>query len=444
MIRTISKRVLLILAILSSCGPNTNPNKLAFVRAKDKKRADTLLALGQLAYDKGDFEKAVSYGRELYEFNPKSERAAQLLAFSRLGEAGVSVFNIARKLAKSVTTESATSLAILDQIGAIFGVNDDIISMMATSDGLDTDKSTSKYFAGLPVYLPKLPGNSKDMASVRASVPILAALSEAIMIICPFVDESLVKGAYSKSGDERYNCAKNDTYQEVKAQSYVAWAMAHIVETAVFDLVLLYTPSSTSLHLAAKSKASGSSAQLDNNLIKRVAKLQEETSSSNLKLADIGSYTAAVVKLKESFDAVFDVTDKSMLSQAIADLYLVADGFKLIPGMPADVTNAIDSALSDIEKTAAAIKQVGDVQATTQAFAQELNSTIAKNLSKASSTYLDSLVTKVGGISALQDKIDSDASARSGLKSMCESMTGLKKTASTLTVPEQCGELDFS
>ncbi len=441
------KKVLLFLLAALACGPDSNLNHLLFVSSQDKEQAETLVQLAQLSYDKGDFDEAQTYAEKAYGLNPQSESSSQILSYVYLAQAGMAPFSLIRTLVAAATgdsdssssSSSSSSFGFLDSLASLFKIDASTLALLADLDNLDTDEDTTKYFYDLPVYLPKMPGNHAEAGSVRAEVSSLEMLSKAILVICPFLDADFMAEAYTKYGDDRYKCTANTLGQRAKAQSYLAFAMAHMAEAAIFNLVLLYSGTDS-----ASLRATADSATLDNNLLKRVARLEAASSSANIKITEIASYTQAVIKLKESLDKVFDLTEKSMLSQTIGDLELIAEGFALIPGIPDDVKSSVDSSIEAVKKQADAIKsKVGSNDATTQAFSQKLNGVIAKNLTAATKKYLDALSTKLGGTDELQAKIDADPEVKEGVKTMCSSMNALVEVSDGLTVPDKCSSLSL-
>lgn len=310
---------------LSSCG-SSNFNQIFKVSGEDK-RLDSLLALGRISFDRGEYDKALDVAKEAYAANPNSEEAAVLLGYAYLGSVGSDPFGMVRNIIEAQEGEGGAKLAtsndtsdVLSSFSSVIALSDDDVQEMLDAKA---GVSTNPFFVGKDVYIPKL------ASEARANVSMVNSVSKAITAICPFVSESSKIDGYAL-----HNCESANIDSKIQAKSDFLWALAHLAEGLAFNAALFYSPG-TALMQGATSNTP---------IAARVAALQGTVNPSQ-----VADYISAVDELKDNITDIFNTSEDGMLYSLLADLSAVSKGFGSIAGMSGDVSDSIDSALGKVK-----------------------------------------------------------------------------------------------
>lgn len=433
---------LAFLILFSSCGPSTNLNK-AFVRSADSERYDHLVTSAWAYYDEGNFDKSEQLASKANQINPNGEDAALALSYSYLAKAGIEPFGVIEKLNEIETTNKEKRAAgqpindnALVDMADLIELSETDITALGSLDGLDTDPSLSKYFAGLPVYIPNTPGNHQNSQSPRYTISTLRYINKAILTVCPFLSD-LVYAEINESSFLRYDCPKANTFIKNSGHVYLVNSLAHLVESIAFNLMLLYEESGEDSSEAALTNSSTSFGG-SSNLLKRVNRLSISEENSEVSISEIVSYTAAVLGLKNSIDAVFDLNEGSMLSDIFVNLEMIVASFSLIPGVPDSVTGGISDMLASIKTQAETIKKGSNDNETAvesnKAAAQQLNKEVVNQLNSNVSSYLQELENQ-------KDFSEYEQAEIRELQELCGSMDLLTADVADLQPPSSCDDI---
>ncbi|MEZ4743612.1 MAG: tetratricopeptide repeat protein [Bdellovibrionota bacterium] len=367
------------LVVFGGCGKDTNVNQV-FKTSGEDSRIDSLLALARIHYDRGEHEKALDYAEKAYAINPQLEQAAILKSYVLLGLAGMDPFNITKKLilakddeaaTNNLMAESTTGADALNKFSSIVNISDDDIQTYMGS----FDESDNPLFSGseYAVFVPKKPD---DAEGPRAGIATISHMMEAIQTICPFVSEDAKIADY-----EPHNCEPANSNFTSQAKANFLWSLSHLVEALAYNAALLYEgqPDTTALADSATSTTPKT------GLFKRVEVLDSQTFNEN----QVADYVNAVQEIKENVEAVFDVSEGSMLNTTLSDLTTVSLGFGAIAGIPSDVTDKIKKGLASIEELADKLTNGvgGQLNSKTEALKQQMTKKVSGKLKDSITKY---------------------------------------------------------
>ncbi len=392
--RSISWLLVCIWTLLS-CGDRSN-NRI-WVSPKDKARFDVLLIKAQACYDRGEFDDAAESAQAAYAFNSKSEKAAQLLAFSKLGQIGFDVPSLAQFLITISNTQNLANLLLA--LKQLLNIREQDLLAMSTKK----EVSTNLYFVGLDLYFPKTPGDYTNTSDPRGSVPLLLKMNEVIAVMCPFVPADL------RGSGARYACTDNTGFAVHPSQTLILYAMAHLAEAVAFNSLLFYS-SNTQTSTSATSDPLTAS-----NLLQRINTFSKITSG------DEDTIVGAFSEMATAYVAIVDPSVGSMESEILVDFSQVINAFKRISGLPSSVIGSLNTAmaqLTNIQTTSGEITQAQAYQKQitakfsaafskagaqiAAAIAQSPNPGAAKNLQ----TVCNSIETILGGSDSLPTDCD--------------------------------------
>lgn len=406
----------LVLIAFFGCGENSI-NKM-FVTQKDKQRISSLIAKGRMAFDRGDLDTAEEMLSQARRINIESEEAVRLLGYVYLARADITPVSMVRKIMdnnkKNTTTKDAADA--LSKLSVIVAISKADLSLMAKED---TEGGKNPYFTGITVFEPLAPGSINNIGDPRRTVNTLRWLNEAIKIICPFVQSSVT----ASSVDPRHTCTK--VSKPGGAATHLLFALAHMIESLVFNTVLLYNDSSFALAATAATETAADSS----NLFKRVAAINK----TNFSISEIGDYVRAVAILKGNVEKVFDTSADSMLSAVLIDLKTVVGAFEAIPGIPKEVTKQVSDGLKSIEDTVAkagkSTETGADATASqTAALKSQLNTALSTTLK----TSIESFTANKSSSGATDEQIQEVCTAYKDIAT-----TGLEGLAG-VTLPSGC------
>lgn len=380
--------LLILSMIITSCGTGTNINRMLYVSTQDKERIDHLISEGQIAYDSGEFDDAVSILESAKSISPDHAEVLYLLASAQMAAGGLDTIGLIKKIVDYTESSKAGSdtLNILSGLSGILDISSDDFNKL----GLLNEQKNNAILKDIPIYLPITPGNHLDHENPRFLVKTLRQLNTAISTICPLMNRELLETNGSISMD-RYKCQPVAGSTKYKTQAYVLFSMAHLIETLIFNSVLLYS--------SGDNSASGDP-QTNSNIFKRIKKV-EETGKSTLTLDSIGDYTEAITEVVSNVSAIFNTAPESMLSETMSNLRKTVSSFSYIDGIPDSVTSQIKKALDQIEQTAKqAGETVGDLSSETNVLAQKLGDNIVTRLNSEVDTFfsqVDNIKAEQGG-----------------------------------------------
>lgn len=365
---------------LISCG-NKSVNRV-WVSPKDQNRFDVLVVKAQVLYDRGEFDAAIDPAQAAYNLNPTSEKAAQILAFSKLGQIGLSMTTVIKLLINMGADKNLSDfLATLKQL---FNLTDqDLLDMSA-----EKAVSANSYFVGLDLYLPKKPGEYTNASDPRGKVKLLRTANEVIAIMCPFVPTEL------RGTGKRYECTDAQGSTVHGNQTLLLHAMAHLAEAVAFNALLFYSSSTA---------ASNDPIALSNLL----ARVNIVTGIKTVTLGNETAVVGAVSELSNAYKVILDPTPGSMESEIIVDFNQVIQALQRIAGIPDTVVSSLNSTL---EKLTTA-QQTGDT------------------LGQQAAAYQQQIVAKFSTVlqaagSKITDAITKNATAHTAedIKSVCDSL----------------------
>lgn len=352
--------------VIFGCGSGSNLNSMLFVSSADKERVENQVQLASVHYDAGEYDEAIKILEQVEKITPHHTQALQLHAFSELGLAGFGLFDVIEKIIEintpNVSVSSSKNLLlsasdtgdILDKFSILLEIGEEDIASLGT----ESDLPNNSILAGLSVFIPNYPGSHKTKGDPREAVNTLYHLNRALEVICPLIPEidRQIDGVIKEGS--RYDCTSANKGVKNSGQSYLVFALSHLLETLAFNSVLLYSSTEgSSLHLAQQELKNAlfmltgsSSVQSSSNIFKRISKIQE--ASSSVSLNTIGDYTEAMAEVASNVKAIFDTNEGSMLYETMNNLEKTVLGFAGIPGVPEDVTKSIRSALDNVKKVA--------------------------------------------------------------------------------------------
>ncbi len=407
---------LLFLFWFLGCGNGSNLNKFVFAGDKDQEALSTLMERAELAYDRGRIEEAFNLASLAADKAPGSERAAVLLGFISLSQAGSDPFKIVEKLmslSSSSTIEQSSGCSSLstggnaaDVMGALVGCLANIPADEMSEIGEPVTTEVTE-FEAYPILKPIAPSTIADPDSPRARVSTLYYLNEAIAYLCPFVNEPTSEHPARTDDDPRHDCQASPLQRSNQVKSHFVWAMAHLVESLSFYQVLMY---STSEGTALAPAASTSQQQMSSNLMKRVDVVKNISTSG---ASNISKYVKAITELKANFDAVFtspaegETVATSMLQSTMVDLKVTSAAFGAIPGVPDEITASVTSAIEALTTAAGA---ANDITSQSSQLQGQLNTAAASALK----TSIDKVSTSQVDDTQKQEICDSFATIAVG------------------------------
>lgn len=364
-----------------ACGGKVNPNSV-FITSHDKKRVDVLLQRAEIEYDRGNYSAAEVHALEAYNINRNNKDAALQLANIRVGQAKLSLLDIAGKIAKGLKVDNgkASNTQALDVLGVLADIADITDAEYALLGTLrdNTDPSIA-FFVDLNVIEPFPPGSHTDATSPRYKVEPLRKLGESIALLCPFVPTSVTDG----STDPRDICAKVEGSTSInQPQVLFAFAMAHLFEAVFFNAVLEYSNK-------VQSTTTASSAVSNSNLFKRVKALQ----SLQFTVANAAVYAPAVREVVRNISSIFNSgSSGSMLTATMIDLRLTVQSLSSIVGFPTDLLAKIKDVQTTINAAVAKAGQsTADLTSQTKALNDQLSATVISKLNESITKYIASI-----------------------------------------------------
>lgn len=367
--------------LMTACGKDTNLNQI-FKTSGENERLDSLIAVGQVHFDQGEYDQAEEYAQKAYDRNNDSEDAALLLAYTKLGQAGINPFTIAKKLilkseeSKASNTtklaETTSAASALEEFADFISIStDDIDSMIETES---VTEYADIFGSGFSIPIPKEPDAADGP---RNSVNTIKKLVEAIKVICPFVshpnsDDATDTGAIVK-GYALHDCEPTKHETKLRAKSNFLWGLAHLVEAVAYNTVIL--------------QSGTASAGLAGTTTTALQQKAEKLKSVKPTLENITEYVGAVSELKEDVSKVLDTSKGGMLYTVLADLKAVSGGFDSIVGMPKDIKSKIDNAINSITSTLDTLStgssEADELEGKSNALKQQLNAKVSSDVKDA-------------------------------------------------------------
>ena len=286
------------------------------VPGSHKQEFSNQLDLAQSSYDQGDFGEALKYAGNALTIDPSSQEAALSYGFTSMALAGCELYSLARGLVGLKDKGDGGAVATLTALRSVIGLTQDELLSMGKED---------RFVADLPIILPSC------AETVRQSVIRLSYLDQAIQVICPFIDSSVLNRT-----DRRQQCKRSDLAAATTEQAYFLWSMVHLTEALMFNQVLTYAtidPTQPNLQL-------------------RVSRL----SNDKEVLSNPGRFLEALDKLSVTMQAIFpnsgicaNGTPTTQFSATLNDLMAVEAGFSQLLSMPKTVRAPIDNALKALQ-----------------------------------------------------------------------------------------------
>jgi tetratricopeptide (TPR) repeat protein len=379
-----------------SCG-DRSLNRI-WVSHKDQDRFDVLLIKAQAYYDRGQFDAAVEPAQAAYSLNPNSEKAAQILAFSKLGQIGLSVTSVVKLLLNMKGSKDLSSFLVL--LEKLVHLTDQDLLDMSTEKAV----STNAYFVGLDLYLPKKPGDYKNTGDPRGKIKLLRTANEVVAIMCPFVSSEL------RGNGSRYQCKDTHGSEIHESQTLLLYALGHLAEAIAFNALLFYS-SSTDAAVSSDPVAAS-------NLLARVNKI---TKIKSVKLGEETAVVGAISELSAAYALILDPSEGSMESEIIVDFNQVARAFTKIAGMPDAVITSINSTLDKLTTTQ---QEAGGSITQAAAYQKQVVEKFSNVLKNAGSTITQALANNTG------------PKAQENIESVCASLKTILGT--TVTLPAEC------
>lgn len=281
------KRLIMVglMSILASCGASTSVNGLLFGGGKD--RFDALYDKARIQYDRGEYSAAGQTLDDILSKYPASVDAAELRAYTFLGEAGLSFFDIIK-----VISLSASDAAELQdgKVKTCITTKTDAVSKLSCM--LDVDVST-------------LASDGKTVAQMRESNPALIKINSAIKMLCPYAASSL-----KVTSDTRHTCTSvRSISSNLGGKGVFMWALLHLLEGSALNQEV------TRLQSVASS-------------------LSSVTSTSDLA-SSIATFSKAIAA------TVTTTSGDSIITALDNDLTAVSNAVAALPGMPSSVSQNI-------------------------------------------------------------------------------------------------------
>lgn len=342
--------------ILCSCGSDVNILGRT-VPSEHKKDFENQLDLARTNYDRGKLDQALKHARNALDLNPESEPASVLYGFINLGLAGSDPFGLARSLIAAKGTSGEGAASTMSALKSAIGLTTDELQLLGEKDLAVVD---------LPLIIPGC------AEVVRATVPRLQYLNEAILAICPFVDE----GIRSKS-DLRQVCTSTLRERHFADQAHFLWAFAHLTEAVVFNQVFTYAtvdPPQTNLQLR----------------VTRVTSASPAAGNPDAYINAIDSLNKTMQAILPSSGICSSAARTTQFSATVNDLGAVDAGFGRLAKAPASVRATLNSALGSIKSGQDKVAAAGG---STQALRGQLGGSVAEKVAASIDSQIGSLPT---------------------------------------------------
>jgi hypothetical protein len=382
------KRSFVFFLTLLACGGN--PNTL-FVSKYDRNRIDVLITRAKIEEDRNNLTKAEEYALQAYTRNPNNQISARLLASIYIGQAQLSLLDIAGRISTDLKTSTGSSkntqaLDVLGVLQDVVGISD------ADFEKLGSKNVSKELFKDLDVINPFKPGSFTDTSSPRYKITALKLLNKSIFLLCPFIPASATSG----SQDSRHKCTKNtNSTVEGKAQVLFAFAMSHLLEAIYFNAVIQYSNK-------LQSSSSSTEVTQNSNLFKRVRVLETTTFEASF----VQKYEKAIPELLENLQTIFDLDPTSMLTATMVDLRVTAQSIAAIDGFPTSMIEKIQGVITTIDAAVAkAGKAQNDLTNQTDQLRKQLSSSILSKLNTTAGPLIDKIEKNNGDISTICDSI---------------------------------------
>jgi hypothetical protein len=322
-------RFFLITLLMTGCGAQSNIIGRT-VPDSHKNNYFHSLDMAQSLYDQGRLLEARKYAKNAYTIDPESEEAAVLFGFISLSLAGGDPFSLAKGLIKAENERKKAASAGEVSTGDTLGSIKDVVGFsQGEIESLGTKETSDNLY---PVLLPKC---AED---VRINVERLIYVTEAIVTVCPFVDENA-----RIETDSRHLCNATQKRRKFQNKAHFLWAFTHLTEAVAFNAVLNYK--------------NANSLESKTNLEKRVEKVQAIDASSPQSL---DSLLTSLESIETTINSIFPAGGScsqefptSQLQATLNDMLAVDLAFGKIVGIPAGI-------VSSLLKVVAKIKGVGD------------------------------------------------------------------------------------
>ncbi len=293
----------------------------------DLQAYEPALDQAEIYYDKGDHEQATAYAMKAYEQNPRSERAATILAYAVMGLTGLDPIEITKTLNKkdeatadeSSEKSKSSNTSAFSNLHQILGVDQAFIESLGEFDDRDAD---------YPLLLPLC------AEAARQQIEKLALIDKAIHVLCPFVNPDI-----RLPSDYRHNCEAIDLEVQSPGKIHFVWGLAHLAEGVFFNAALSY-------------KTDNADADVSSNLEMRVRSLGQIATDSP---QGVKRSMAAMAALNASMNIIFDQSkqcDQGMLVANFNDLMAVNQAFLSISGLPKNILKPIEKVMKSMEGSA--------------------------------------------------------------------------------------------
>lgn len=315
--------LLLVAASLFGCG---GENIYGHVHSEEDRFAfDPALDHASALYDSGDFVEATAYARAAYLQNPKSERAADVLAHSLIGQVGLDPIALTQGLLgkekgeNSETTDTASSSdPSLSFLQNAIGIEESMLLEMGTLDASDPD---------FPLLLPNC------AEEIRENVEKVKLIDEAIFVLCPFVEAST-----RNSLDYRHSCESLElSVRGNQAKLHFIWGLSHLAESVLFQALMQYSPGSQD------------GASSDSNLASRAKRLEGMETETPVQVE------AAILYMEQLNDAIAAIfpsrsrCTQSTMAGSYVDLVSAGAAFAAIPGLPKKIMLPVEKAVAKLD-----------------------------------------------------------------------------------------------
>jgi hypothetical protein len=292
--------------VLGSCGADTNFNQL-FTQDGSDEMLSALLDEGRILYNQGKYSEAATVLADATEKYPYSEDAGILSSYAELGAAGLSLFDIIKVITyqeddiADETNAKIAECAALTEIIATNGERGKLDCMLGIEPGEDV-------FEG------------GDLDALRASNPVLSAVSKVVTNLCGFYPEPTSSNDLRQDGWSRHDCASKGLKADPNGRGVLVWALAHLFEATVLNIQTTYLETqATSLGTAADGASLSSALSVLGTVVNATsdtASFIDEaiynldtvvTSLSDILPgdSDLGALEEAQVKLREGVQTSF-------------------------------------------------------------------------------------------------------------------------------------------
>ena len=350
------QKVRLFFALLfltcTGCGADSNIWQLLTPPAQTD-TWDSNLAAGLVYYDNGDFEQALVFAERAWEQNPDSEDVAVLLGYVYMALAGLSPFEVIKKLSSMDDSGDESSEGAGEEV--------------SEPSGGDSGSSGSDGFGLLSGIIGLSSGDFSRMGTVNTEVPELPVIepvcagearekirrlnlaARAVDVICKFVDPEV-----RLEEDTRHACPPNQKAGSRRSESHFLWALAHITEAAAFHSVITYSTTRSS----------------KSNLELRVDRFQDldvtQPSQIPVLVTNLTSLTTTIDRVLQVDGFCSEAHPQTQLLALVNDLIAVTYAFGKMPGIPDSIKNSVNRASENIlrirEQTSGVSQSVGQAQ----------------------------------------------------------------------------------